>query len=192
MSGLFRGVFLTRRLYPRQDPDPQKHDRAHSNPMCGHMDQVSSINQSAKHDCESNGVESERHMCFPFTLLLWLCARGPQAVVRARVRLLFVPRHRSTSQSYCDELAFRFLTCRSFTTCCTFGTPAATFSALERISSEFTSPVSVTTPLFTSNFTASRILFWISAASRFFSMPWSRSEFTAFASFSRPTGITAI
>ena len=53
--------------------------------------------------------------------------------------------------SYCDELAFRFLvTCKSFTTCCTFGTPVATASARVRAASDFTSPLSVTTPFFTS------------------------------------------
>jgi BON domain len=59
------------------------------------------------------------------------------------------------------------VTCRSFTTCFTLGTLAATFSAWSRLACEFTSPVSVTTPLFTSYFTLSCILFWISAASRF-------------------------
>src|ERR1700674_4907630 len=107
-------------------------------------------------------------------------------------RPLSVLRSGSTRSSYCDELAFWFLTCRLFTTCFTLGTLVATFSARSRLYREFTSPVSVTTPFFTSYFTLSCILFWISAASRFFSTPVSRSEFTAFASFSTPTGITAI
>src|ERR1039457_6356958 len=79
--------------------------------------------------------------------------------------------------AYCDELSFWFLTCRSFTTCFTLGTLVATCSARLRLFCELTSPVSVTTPLFTAYFTLSCILFWISAASRFFSMPSSRSEF---------------
>jgi hypothetical protein len=52
--------------------------------------------------------------------------------------------------SYWDELALRFLTTSiAFTTCRTFGTPVAAFSAFARRSSELTSPVRVTTPFFT-------------------------------------------
>lgn len=52
---------------------------------------------------------------------------------------------------YCDELALRcFTTSKVFTTCRTFGTPLATFPAAARVCSVFTSPLSVTTPFFTS------------------------------------------
>jgi hypothetical protein len=52
-----------------------------------------------------------------------------------------------------DEVAFGFLISNSFTTCCTFGTEEATFSASACWLLELTSPVSVTTPFLTSNFT---------------------------------------
>ena len=55
---------------------------------------------------------------------------------------------------YFDDVAFGFLISNSFTTCFTFGTEEATFSARARWVFELTSPVSVTTPFLTSNFTA--------------------------------------
>jgi hypothetical protein len=67
--------------------------------------------------------------------------------------LRFDPGHDVSGSSHFDELAFWFLICRSFTTCCTFGTEEAIFSASARLDCELTSPVSVTTPFLTSYLT---------------------------------------
>lgn len=48
----------------------------------------------------------------------------------------------------------------------------------ERRACAITSPISGRTAFFTLYFTLSRIVFWTGAASRFFSMPWSRSTRT--------------
>src|ERR1700730_958688 len=100
------------------------------------------------------------------------------------------PLDASTTRSQCDEVAFWALTCNSFTTCCTFGTADATFSTCARLALELTSPVNVTTPFFTSYLTLLLSLCWMRAASRFFSIPLSRSELTVLASLSAPGGIT--
>src|ERR1035437_6410842 len=57
---------------------------------------------------------------------------------------------------------------------------------------ELTSPVNVTTPFFTSYLTSLLSLFWMRAASRFFSTPFSKSELTVLASLSAAGGITPI
>ena len=56
---LVRGTFRTRRLYSFQNPDSQKYDRAHRNPVRGHMHQIGGVNQAADHDCESNRIKAE-------------------------------------------------------------------------------------------------------------------------------------
>src|ERR1035437_1050604 len=91
-----------------------------------------------------------------------------------------------------DELAFWLLDCNSFTTCLTLGTEEAICSACARTELDLTSPVRVTTPFLTSYFTFLCSPFWMRAASKFFSMPVSRSEFIALTALSPPGGITAI
>jgi hypothetical protein len=55
------GILLTRRFDTCENPDSQKYDRAHDNPVRGHMHQVGGVSQSADQDCEPNRVNSERH-----------------------------------------------------------------------------------------------------------------------------------
>jgi hypothetical protein len=55
------GIFLTRGFYALQNSETQKHDRAHGDPVCGHVHQVPGVNQPADHDRKPNRVKSERH-----------------------------------------------------------------------------------------------------------------------------------
>src|SRR5579863_9383801 len=74
---LFRRIFLARRLYTRQNPNAQQYNRAHGDPVRGHVHQVCSVHQSADHDCEPNRVNSKRH-----GISLSSSPRGP--LLRAR------------------------------------------------------------------------------------------------------------
>jgi hypothetical protein len=49
---LFRRVFLARGFYARQNANAQEYNRAHDNPVGGHVHQVGGVNQSADQDCE--------------------------------------------------------------------------------------------------------------------------------------------
>jgi len=60
-NSLVGGVFLASRLYSGQNPNTQKHDCSHENPLRRHMHQVRCVNQSGNHDCEPGRVNSERH-----------------------------------------------------------------------------------------------------------------------------------
>jgi len=65
----FRRIFLTRRLYPRQNSSAEQHDRAHDNPVRGHMHQVRTVDQSNDHDCEPYRVQAERHVHLLFEVI---------------------------------------------------------------------------------------------------------------------------
>jgi hypothetical protein len=60
-SDLFRRISLTGSFYSRQNSNSQEYDRAHDNPMRGHVHQVRAIDQSDEHDREPNRVKAERH-----------------------------------------------------------------------------------------------------------------------------------
>jgi len=99
---------------------------------------------------------------------------------------------RCNAEVYLEEVALWCLTSSSFTTCFTSGTCSASFWTDERRSCEGTVPFKVTTPLETSYRTLSFNLCCTSIASRFLSMPESRSESTFFAVPSSPFGRTPI
>lgn len=52
-------IFLTCRLYARQDPDAQEYDRAHHDPVPGHVRQVRAISQPADHDHETHCIKAQ-------------------------------------------------------------------------------------------------------------------------------------
>ena len=54
-------IFLTCRLYARQDPDAQEYDRAHHDPVRGHVHQLRAISQPADHDHETHCIKPKRH-----------------------------------------------------------------------------------------------------------------------------------
>jgi hypothetical protein len=56
------GVFLARGLYARQNPNAYQYNRAHNNPVRGHVHQIRGVSQSADHDGESGSVNSEGHL----------------------------------------------------------------------------------------------------------------------------------
>src|SRR6202051_1485785 len=96
------------------------------------------------------------------------------------------------AEDYLEEVALWCLTSSSFTTCFTLGTCSASFWTDERRAWEGTVPFKETTPLETSYRTSSFNLCCTSIASRFLSMPESRSESTFFAVPSPPFGRTPI
>src|ERR1019366_2491204 len=138
-----------------------------------------------------------RHVCSLNHQMRRLLHRGSSISIPTRLHRrpsTPVPNFRSRRpwHSQFDELAFWLLDCNSFTTCLTLGTEEAICSACARTELDSTSPVRVTTPFLTSYFTFLCSPFWMRAASKFFSMPVSRSEFIALAALSPPGGITAI
>ena len=52
-------IFLTRRLYARENSNSQEYGREHDDPACRHVQQVCGIDQPADHQCESNRVNAE-------------------------------------------------------------------------------------------------------------------------------------
>jgi len=54
-------IFLACGFYTRQNPNPQKYDRAHNNPVCRNMQKVRAINQSGDQYSKANRIDPKRH-----------------------------------------------------------------------------------------------------------------------------------
>lgn len=60
-QALTRWIFLPGSLDARQNAKTQKHHCPHYDPMCGHVHEIRSVNQSTDYDSETTGVQSKGH-----------------------------------------------------------------------------------------------------------------------------------